>query len=114
MARPRRIERARAAAERAVLAGQRIAELERRLHSLRGGESQIVDADVARAAYDQSAVLAAEGRQSAIVAFSRAAVAHRAAAEAARSRGDVERALQHLELARADDLSADALARTGD
>jgi hypothetical protein len=107
-------DRARDAAERAAGAGQRVAELQRRLQCLRGsGKPSGWTPDAARAAYERSVVLAAESRRSAIVAFNRAADAHRAAAEAARSPGDRDRELEHLELAGADDLSAAALARIG-
>lgn len=75
-------------------------------------EGRLRTRDAAQAAYEQSVALTAEAKRSAIGAFNRAADAHRLAAEVARSLGDQARASQHLELARADDLSAEALAST--
>jgi hypothetical protein len=106
-------DRARAAGERAARAGQRAAELHRRLRSLaEGGGSPEGASAAARAAYEESVVLAAVARKSAGEAFARAADAHRAAAELAQSRGDLVQAKHHRDLAEADDLSAAGLALT--
>ena len=68
-------------------------------------------ADAAVAAYELSLLRAAEARQFATAAYTRAASAHRVAAEGAESRGDRDGAQRHRDLAAADDLSAAALAQ---
>lgn len=108
-------ERAHAAAARAELAGKRAAELRSRLESLTAGHHPSPwTSNTAQAAYDQSVLHADAARRSAMVAFTRAADAHRAAAGAAQRRGNLARALQHRDLAAADDLCAAALAETDD
>jgi len=106
-------ERARAAAERGELAGQRVADLRSRRQSLDDGQrSSAWTSDAARTAYEQSLLLAAAARRCALDAFRNAADAHRAAALGAERCGDLARAQQHLDLAAADDLRAVSLAQT--
>ena len=104
---PARADRARLAGERAKSAGQRALDLKSRLTALAEGEHATTwTLDSARSAQVESVRHAEQARQSASAAYTRAADAHRSAAELARFIGDVERAKTHLDLAAADDARA--------
>ncbi|MBV9832620.1 MAG: hypothetical protein JOZ82_13585 [Marmoricola sp.] len=107
------VDRARQAGARAQSAGRRAAALHARLETLiTGGGSTTWTLDMAQAARDQSAADAASAVRSALVAYSRAAGAHRSVAAMARSVGDVDLARRHSDCAAADDERASLLARS--
>lgn len=107
-----RVERARLAGERAQAAGQRAFDLQSRLQALAEGQNSTPwTLDKARDAQARSAADASTARQSAVIAYGRAADAHRAAALMATIAGDSERAQNHRDLALADDARAAALSR---
>jgi len=104
--------RARQAGERAKQAGERAAQLRERLPEL--PMHHVPSAwtfESAQAVHDRSVMLAAAARRSAVLAYTRAADAHRSAADVAQSLGRLVRAQEHRDLADADDLSAAALSR---
>ena len=104
--------RARLAAERAALAAERGAAVRGRLDAVAAGRNpSSLTLVAARAAYDQSTLLVAASRRRAALAFAHSADAHRAAADAALARGNLDRAQQQVDLAAADDLSGAALAK---